>query len=172
MELFKNIYRRVRAFIRSVVKPQIHSTAIVHDRKFVELGKNAEIQEYVVIHAFGSVLAIGENSQINPFTVIYVGEPITIGKNVMIAPQCMLVSADHDFKQTKTPMRFAGNISKGPIVIEDGAWIGAQCVITSGVTIGHDAVIGAGSVVLHDVKPFDIVVGVPARVIGNRNHYE
>jgi galactoside O-acetyltransferase len=47
-------------------------------------------------------------------------------------------------------------------------WIGANVTITDGVRIGHDAVIGAGSVVTKDVAPFDIVGGVPARVIGSR----
>ena len=168
MELLKKPYRKLRTWMRTITKRAIHPTAIVRDRKFVSLAKNAEIQEYVVVRAFGQRLTIGENSQLNPFTVVYVGEPITIGKNVMIAPHCMLVSADHDFKQTDVPMRFAGSISKGPIVIEDGAWVGANSVILSGVTIGHDALVAAGSVVTHSVMPFDIVAGVPARKIGNR----
>ncbi len=168
IELIKKMRRHIRAMMFRLTKPQVHPTATVRDRKFVSLGKNAEIQEYVVVRAFGARLTIGENSQLNPFTVVYVGEPITIGKNVMIAPHCMLVSADHDFKQTDVPMRFAGSISKGPIVIEDNAWIGANSVILSGVTVGHDALIAAGSVVTHSVMPFDIVAGVPARVVGNR----
>ena len=55
-----------------------------------------------------------------------------------------------------------------PVAIEDNVWIGANCTITDGVRIGRDAVVGAGSVVTHDVAPYDIVAGVPARVIGNR----
>lgn len=65
-------------------------------------------------------------------------------------------------------MRFAPALTKGPTVIEDNVWIGSHCVVTDGVKIGKEAVIGAGSVVTKDVQPFDIVAGVPARVIGNR----
>ena len=54
--------------------------------------------------------------------------------------------------------------SKGPIIIEDGVWIGSNAVILSGVTIGRGAVIGAGAVVVSDVPSYSIVVGNPAKV--------
>ena len=86
----------------------------------------------------------------------------------MIAPHCMIASGNHDHKQLDKPIRLAENISKGPIVIEDGVWIGANSTVTDGVRIGHNAVVAAGSVVTKDVEPYDIVAGVPAKVIGNR----
>lgn len=112
-------------------------------------------------------MTIGQFTQINHFTVIYGGE-VHIGNNVMIAPHVMIAAGDHDFIQTEKPMRFAGELSKGPIRIEDNVWIGSNCTITDGVTIGRDAVVGANSVVTQDVGPYDIVGGVPARVIRNR----
>ena len=58
--------------------------------------------------------------------------------------------------------------SKGPIVIEDDAWLGLGVIVLDGVTIGRGAVIGAGAVVTGDVPPYAIAVGVPARVVGSR----
>ncbi len=52
-----------------------------------------------------------------------------------------------------------------PIVIKDGAWIGAGATILSGVTIGKFAIVGAASVVTHDVGDYEVAVGSPARVI-------
>ena len=52
-----------------------------------------------------------------------------------------------------------------PIVIKDGAWIGAGATILSGVTIGKYAIVGAASVVTHDVGDYEVAVGSPARVI-------
>ena len=49
-----------------------------------------------------------------------------------------------------------------------GSRIGANCTITDGVTIGHDAVVAANSAVVSNVSPYDIVGGVPARIISNR----
>jgi len=146
----------------------IHKTAQLDKRRLITIADNVEIKDYVIIRPYANPVTIGEYTQINPFTVIYGGSGVYIGNNVMIAPHCMIASGDHDFKQTEQPMRFAGFLSKGPIIIEDNVWIAANCTITDGVRIGKDAVIAANSVVTKDVEPYDIVGGVPAKVIGNR----
>src|SRR5712691_9538728 len=47
------------------------------------------------------------------------------------------------------------------------AAIGSNATIIAGITIGESALVGAGSVVTRDVPDYAIVVGVPARVIGD-----
>ncbi len=49
--------------------------------------------------------------------------------------------------------------------VGNSVWIGAGVNILRGITIGNGAVIGAGAVVVKDVKPFEIVGGVPAKHI-------
>lgn len=146
----------------------IHKSAIIENRKLVILGKFAEIQEYVIIKTYRNPVIIGNHSQINPFTVIYGGSGVIIGDDVMIAPHCMIAAGNHDYIQIDKPMRHADNISKGPIKIGDGVWIGANCTITDGVSIGRHAVVAANSVVNKDVMEFDIVGGCPAKKIGSR----
>lgn len=146
----------------------VDKTAILENRKLISIKKFAEIQDHVIIRTFQNPVQIGEYTQINPFTVIYGGSGVYIGNDVMIAPHCMIASGNHDFKQIAKPIRHAGNLSEGPIVIEDGVWIGANCTITDGVTIGHDAVVAAGSVVTKDVAAYDIVGGIPAKKIASR----
>ncbi|NRT56863.1 acyltransferase [Sphaerotilus uruguayifluvii] len=53
----------------------------------------------------------------------------------------------------------------GPVHIEKNVWIGDNVVIVGPVVIGEGAVIGANSVVRKDVPAFAIAVGAPARVI-------
>ena len=58
-------------------------------------------------------------------------------------------------------------VSHKPVRIEDDVWIGFNSAVLKGVTIGRGAVIGACSVVTSDVPPFAIMVGNPARKVGD-----
>ena len=51
-------------------------------------------------------------------------------------------------------------------LVKKGATLGANCTIVCGSTIGEYAFVGAGAVVNKDVKPYALMVGVPARQIG------
>ena len=53
--------------------------------------------------------------------------------------------------------------------IGDGVMIGANASVLGNIRIGHCAKIGAGSVVVADVPAYSTVVGVPARVVGNKS---
>lgn len=59
----------------------------------------------------------------------------------------------------------------GPIV-RRSAKIGANSTILPGVVIGRGSLVGAGSVVVDDVQEGKIVVGNPARVIGETGDIE
>lgn len=168
-ENFKKIFAR-KDKNKAAPNYFLSDTAILENKDFIEIKNDAEIQDYVIIKTFENKVVIGSYTQINPFTVIYGGSGVVIGDNVMIAPHCMIVAGNHDFKQIEKPIRFAGNLTKGPIIIEDNVWIGANCTITDGVRIGNDAVIAANSVVNKDVPAYEIVGGVPAKSIGNRKN--
>lgn len=159
---------RFRKWMRPRVS--VHRTASLPRGAGIRLGRRALICEHVIIRAGETPVEIGAFAQVGPFTVIFGGSGVRIGDNVMIGPHTCIASGSHDFHQVVRPMRFAGDTSKGPIVIEDNVWIGANVTITDGVRVGRDAVIGAGSVVTNDVAPYDIVAGVPAKAIGNRLH--
>jgi acetyltransferase-like isoleucine patch superfamily enzyme len=146
----------------------IHSLASLEHKDLIEIGEGTEISEYVIIKTLKNKVKIGKFVQLNPFTVIYGGSGVVIGNNVMIAPHCMIASGNHDYKQTNYPMRFAGTLTKGPIVIEENVWIGANCTITDGVRIGKESLIAANSVVINNVEEWSIMSGVPAVKIGSR----
>jgi acetyltransferase-like isoleucine patch superfamily enzyme len=168
----KAFCRKAILFLRLRIKMYkgyyVHSTARISLKRNVLIGKNSEIQEHVIIRVYNSKLKIGSNTQINPFTVIYGCRDISIGDDVMIAPHCMIVSGNHNYKQVTVPMRHAKEISSGEIIIGNGAWIGANCTITDGVKIGSNAIVAANSVVLNDIGDFDVYAGCPAKFIYNR----
>lgn len=168
---YRPFYRKIQAlsiYEKTLGRAKIARTAILGERKLIKLAPFSHIKDYVIIKTWDNPVVIGRYTQINPFCVIYGGSGVFIGNDCMIAPHCMLASGNHDYKQLEKPMRFAGSFTKGPIVIEDDVWIAANCTIADGVHIGKGAVIGANSLVIRDVAPYDIVGGVPAKILGNR----
>ena len=119
-------------------------------------------------------IQLGENCsvQYNTLMVGY-GDPgdteglIKIGNNVRIAPNVMIISANHVFDNTDIPICKQGMDVK-PITIEDDVWVAGRVNIMAGVTIGKGSVIGAGSIVTKDIPPYSVAVGVPAKVIKYR----
>lgn len=110
-------------------------------------------------------ISIGARSSISNNTVLSGGlAGISIGEDVMIAPNCCLVAFDHGMDISPIPMIQQPTI-ESPISIGNDVWIGANCTITRGIRIGNGAIIAANSVVTQDVKENEIVGGTPARHI-------
>lgn len=102
---------------------------------------------------------------------------ISIGSFSSIAPNVSIIEFNHDMSRPTTSSvqsNIFGKkpkedfISKGPIIIEEDVWIGANVAILSGVKIGRGAVIAAGAVVNQDVEPYSVYGGVPAKKIKMR----
>ena len=92
------------------------------------------------------------------------GDEIIIGNDVSFGPETMILTSTHD-TNAGTPERRAVEVTCKPVVIKDGAWLGARCTILPGVTVGEGAIVAAGAVVHRDVAPNTLVAGVPARVV-------
>jgi sugar O-acyltransferase (sialic acid O-acetyltransferase NeuD family) len=64
-----------------------------------------------------------------------------------------------------------GVVTAGNCRIERGAFLGVGSVLAPGVTVGANSVVGAGAVVIDDVREGAVVVGNPARVVGDGPGY-
>jgi maltose O-acetyltransferase len=93
---------------------------------------------------------------------------ITIGADVMMGPDVVILTTNHIFENTDIPMDQQGIANELPVTIEDDVWIGTRVIILPGRHIGRGSIIGAGSVVTKDIPPFAIVGGNPAKVIRYR----
>jgi len=134
--------------------------------KNFEIGSNSIIEDFATINnGVGDVL-IGNSCGIGLSNVI-IG-PVTLGNYVMLAQNIVISGLNHGYEDITTPPRLQKVVTK-QIIIEDNAWIGANCVVTAGVTIGKHAVIGAGSVVTKNIPAYTVAVGNPARVIKQYN---
>lgn len=111
---------------------------------------------------YGKNISVGENFYANMnCTILDVGR-VTIGNNVMLAPNVNIFTATHPI-DAKT--RISGLEYGLPITIGNCVWIGGNVTILPGVTIGDNSVIGAGSVVTKDIPANVVAAGNPCRVI-------
>jgi acetyltransferase-like isoleucine patch superfamily enzyme len=134
----------------------------------VALGRNVTVHDGAIIDSQAGQIVIGDRSTINAYSIVYGSRTgVRIGCDVAIAAHTVIIPARHEFARLDIPIIDQGTSSRG-ITIGDDVWIAANCVIIDGVTIGKGAIVGAGSVVNRDIKPFDIVAGVPARTIKTR----
>jgi maltose O-acetyltransferase len=91
------------------------------------------------------------------------GYPLTIGNNVSIAGEVRIYTMEHDIDSPTFEEVGA------PVVIEDYVVIGTRVTILPGVHIYKGAVIASGAVVTRDVGEYEVVGGVPAKLIKTRN---
>lgn len=133
----------------------------------IEIDRDTEILDGVLIYTYGGNIKIGKNCSINPYTIIYGHGGVTICNDVLIAGHCMIIPGNHNYSNLEHPICKQGNTNRG-ILIEDDVWVGHGCSILDGVKIGRGSVIAAGSVVNKSVASFSVVGGVPAKVIKSR----
>ncbi|HIJ02604.1 TPA: acetyltransferase [Candidatus Woesearchaeota archaeon] len=132
---------------------------------FKYCGKNINIENNAYI-GNGSGIRIGNNSGIGERCQLY--GKINIGSDVMMAPDVIILTRNHNIKRKDIPMRLQGMDEEKQVTIEDDVWIGTRAIIMPGVTIRRGSVIAAGSIVTKDVEAYTIVAGIPAKVIKMR----
>jgi len=112
-------------------------------------------------------LKIGRNTTIGARCTLTAYGGLTIGSDVRMAPNVMLLTTDHEYADPDKLIRNQG-FKKAPIIIGNDVWLASNVVVVKGVQIGSGAVIGANSVVTHDIPPYAIAAGIPCKVIGSR----
>ena len=129
------------------------------------IGDGASLREGVVVghHCLMSrYVTVNYNTRIGNHTRIMDLTHITgnciIGDNVFIS---VLVSTTND--NVVVNRQYDEEQIRGPR-IQNGATVGAGACLLPGVIIGEGAFVGANAVVTKDVQPYDVVMGVPAKV--------
>ena len=111
----------------------------------------------------GGDILIGERCYLNSGCVLYSGNGIKIGNDVLIAANCTLAPVNHAFRDRSRLIRDQGFLeSRGGILIEDDVWIGANCILLDGTIIRKGCVVAAGSLVMGELPEYSICKGTPA----------
>lgn len=172
MKIFKKILKLTSLVIYYSFVSYLPKSQILQIFKYIreafakaileECGNNVWIDNRVYI-GNGDNRKLGCNSGLGSHA--YIGKYTTIGNDVMMGPNVTIITRNHRFDNTDTPMRLQGFEEYKPVVIEDDVWIGQQVIILPGIHIGKGSIIGAGSVVTKNVEPYSIVGGAPAKLI-------
>lgn len=91
---------------------------------------------------------------------------IRIEDNVLMGGDCKIY--DSDFHSIPYAYRMQipdTRVKTKPVLIKEGAWIGAHSIILKGVTIGKHSIVGAGSVITKNVPDGEVWAGNPARFL-------
>jgi len=127
-----------------------------------KLGRGVVIKPKVNIK-YPWFLTVGDHVWIGEQVWIDNLAPVTVGSHVAISQGAMLLTGNHDYKKESF------DLIARPIVIEDGAWIGAQAIVCPGVRVGSHAVLAVGSVATKDLEPYGIYQGNPAVKVRERD---
>ena len=149
----------------------VHESAIVDDG--ATIGERSRVWHFVHVCAgaiIGKGVSLGQN--------VFVGNKVTIGdhckiqNNVSVYDNVYLEEGvfcgpSMVFTNVYNPRSLVERKNEyRDTTIKKGATLGANCTVICGVTIGKYAFVGAGAVINKDVKPYALMVGVPAKQIG------
>jgi acetyltransferase-like isoleucine patch superfamily enzyme len=138
------------------------------DNDGIKIGSGVFVGRNSILSCKNGDIILGENVNVGFNSEIFSGSKVTIGANTLIAAYCYFIGGDHDADCAKTTVTEQGSSSYG-ITVEEGAWFGAGVKVLDGVTIGGHSIIGAGAVVTKNVPAKSVAVGIPAKVIKQRD---
>ena len=127
----------------------------VHVCGGAKIGKSVSLGQNVFI---GNKVTIGDKCKIQNNVSVY--DNVTLEEGVFCGPSMVFTNVYNPRSLIERKNEYRDTL------VKKCATLGANCTIVCGITIGEFAFIGAGAVVNKDVKPYALMVGVPARQIG------
>lgn len=149
----------------------------IHESSFVDentiIGENTKIWHFSHVLSgttIGKNCSFGQNCVVGP--KVKIGDGVKVQNNISIyegveVEDDVFLGPSMVFTNVINPRAFIVRKEEfKKTLLKKGCSIGANATIVCGVTIGKYALIGAGAVINKDVKPYALMVGIPARQIG------
>lgn len=127
----------------------------VHVCSGAKIGKCVSLGQNVFV---ANKVTIGDNCKIQNNVSVY--DNVTLEEGVFCGPSMVFTNVYNPRSLIERKSEYRNTL------VKRGATLGANCTVVCGLTIGEYAFVGAGAVINKDVKPFALMVGVPARQIG------
>jgi UDP-2-acetamido-3-amino-2,3-dideoxy-glucuronate N-acetyltransferase len=127
----------------------------VHVCGGAKIGKGVSLGQNVFV---GNQVTIGDRCKVQNNVSVY--DNVTLEEGVFCGPSMVFTNVHNPRALIERKNEYRNTL------VKKGATLGANCTVVCGVTIGEYAFVGAGAVVNKDVKPYALMVGVPARQVG------
>jgi UDP-2-acetamido-3-amino-2,3-dideoxy-glucuronate N-acetyltransferase len=127
----------------------------VHVCGGAKIGQGVSLGQNVFV---GNQVTIGDRCKVQNNVSVY--DNVTLEEGVFCGPSMVFTNVHNPRALIERKNEYRNTL------VKKGATLGANCTVVCGVTIGEYAFVGAGAVVNKDVKPYALMVGVPARQIG------
>jgi len=134
----------------------------------ITIGNGVFIGRNTILSCKNGDIHIEDGANIGFNCELFSASRVRIGRNALVAAYCYVIGGDHDFSDPAAAVLEQGRRSAG-VDVGEGAWLGAGAKILDGVIIGSRAVVGAGAVVRESVPDGAIAVGIPSRIVGQRD---
>lgn len=125
------------------------------------IGKGVVVKPYLKVK-FPWRLRIGDYAWLGEHVWIDNLAQVDIGDHACVSQGAYLCTGSHDWRQKSF------DLITRPIILEDGAWVGAMARVAPGVRIGYGAVLTFGSVATNDLPEMTICTGNPAIPLKHR----
>ena len=125
-----------------------------------KIGQGVSLGQNVFV---GNKAVIGDRCKVQNNVSVY--DNVTLEEGVFCGPSMVFTNVYNPRSLIERKSEYRNTL------VKKGATLGANCTIVCGTTIGEFAFIGAGAVVNKDVKPYALMVGVPAKQVGWMSEY-
>lgn len=150
---------------------------IVSNQQYIHIGEKVRIKNGYRIECYPSFsnielapkVVFEDGIIIGPFLTIFCADTVRIGKNTIFAGNVTLISENHGTNPNMDKPYHAQPLTTGPVIIEEGCWLGHNVSVLPNVRIGKKCIVATNSVVTHDIPDYSIAAGVPAKVIKSFN---
>ncbi|GHA03946.1 hypothetical protein GCM10008090_11530 [Arenicella chitinivorans] len=139
----------------------------------IHVGANTIISRNVVLSCKNGDIHIGQGCTVGISTLVHAmeGSNVSIGDEVLIGAFGYFIgSGPYVTDDLELPFKKQGMQPLGGISIADNVWFGSHVQVLDGVSIGTGSIVGASTVVNKPVADYDVVAGVPMRVLKNRRN--
>jgi acetyltransferase-like isoleucine patch superfamily enzyme len=173
----RNVVFGQNVIVRHPHKVRIGDNVVIDDNCLIDakgetnagiaIGSGVFVGRNSILSCKNGDIELGDGVNVGFNCEVFSASRVTIGRDTLLAAYCYVIGGDHDFSDPAAAVLAQGRRSSG-VTIGSGAWLGAGAKILDGVTIGDRAIVGAGAVVREAVPDGAIAVGIPARVVGQR----